>query len=86
MVYSKKENLTTIDEIYAIGPAISILMEGYVFIEQCKRDSAEVMLVPAEEKMFKQSQPLDWVLRIISFPGGVRPSLKILIKIIAWVI
>ncbi len=30
MVYSNKDSLTTIEEIYAIGPAISIMMEGYV--------------------------------------------------------
>ncbi len=45
MVYSKKENLTTIDEIYAIGPAISILMEGYV--EEKKLVSLRGTLVPA---------------------------------------
>ena len=30
MDFHNKKNLLTIDEIYAIGPAISILMEGYV--------------------------------------------------------
>ena len=30
MIYTKKDSLTTIQEIYAIGPAISIMMEGYV--------------------------------------------------------
>tara|TARA_Y100001970_G_scaffold191746_1_gene233078 strand:- start:737 stop:2935 length:2199 start_codon:yes stop_codon:yes gene_type:complete len=30
MIYSNKDNLMTIEEIYAIGPAISIMMEGYV--------------------------------------------------------
>ncbi len=29
MIYSKKDTLMTIEEIYAIGPAISIMMEGY---------------------------------------------------------
>ena len=30
MIYSNKDSLMTIEEIYAIGPAISIMMEGYV--------------------------------------------------------
>jgi hypothetical protein len=30
MVFSNEDKLMTIDEIYSIGPAISILMEGYV--------------------------------------------------------
>ena len=30
MIYSNKGSLMTIDEMYAIGPAISIMMEGYV--------------------------------------------------------
>ena len=30
MNFTKKNNLMTIDEIYALGPAISILMEGYI--------------------------------------------------------
>ena len=30
MIYSNKNNLMTIEEIYAIGPAVSIMMEGYV--------------------------------------------------------
>ena len=30
MNFKNKGNLMTIDEIYAIGPAISILMDGYV--------------------------------------------------------
>ncbi len=30
MIYSDKGSLMTIEEIYAIGPAISIMMEGYV--------------------------------------------------------
>ncbi len=45
MIYSKKGNLTTIDEIYAIGPAISIMMEGYV--EENKLVSLRGTLVPA---------------------------------------
>ena len=30
MVFSNKDRLMTIDEIYAIGPAISIMMSGYI--------------------------------------------------------
>tara|TARA_B100001175_G_scaffold241046_1_gene207374 strand:- start:717 stop:2921 length:2205 start_codon:yes stop_codon:yes gene_type:complete len=45
MIYSNKEGLTTIDEIYAIGPAISIMMEGYV--ESKKLVSLRGTLVPA---------------------------------------
>ncbi len=40
-----KDNLMTIDEIYAIGPAISILMSGY--IEKNKLISLRGTLVPA---------------------------------------
>ena len=45
MNFNKKNNLTTIDEIYAIGPAISILMKGYV--EDDKLVSLRGTLVPA---------------------------------------
>ena len=45
MIYRKKDGLTTIDEIYAIGPAISIMMEGYV--ESKKLVSLRGTLVPA---------------------------------------
>ena len=45
MIYSNKGSLMTIDEIYAIGPAISILMEGYV--ESKKLVSLRGTLVPA---------------------------------------
>ena len=45
MVYSKKGSLITIDEIYAIGPAISIMMDGYV--EEKKLISLRGTLVPA---------------------------------------
>ena len=45
MVYSKKGGLMTIHEIYAIGPAISIMMEGYV--ESKKLISLRGTLVPA---------------------------------------
>ena len=45
MNFTNKNNLMTIDEIYAIGPAISILMKGYV--EQDKLISLKGTLVPA---------------------------------------
>ncbi len=45
MIYSNKGSLMTIDEIYAIGPAISIMMEGYV--ESQKMVSLRGTLVPA---------------------------------------
>ena len=45
MIYSNKGGLMTIDEIYAIGPAISIMMEGYV--ESQKTVSLRGTLVPA---------------------------------------
>ena len=45
MTYSNKGGLMTIDEIYAIGPAISIMMEGYV--ESKKLISLRGTLVPA---------------------------------------
>ena len=45
MIYSKKGNSMNIDEIYAIGPAISIMMEGYV--ESNKWISLKGTLVPA---------------------------------------
>ena len=45
MIYIKKGGLITIDEIYAIGPAISIMMEGYV--EEKKLISLRGTLVPA---------------------------------------
>ena len=45
MNFSNKDNLMTIDEIYAIGPAISILMDGY--IEKKKLISLRGTLVPA---------------------------------------
>ena len=45
MKFRNKENLMTIDEIYAIGPAISVLMEGYV--EKDKIISLRGTLVPA---------------------------------------
>ena len=45
MNFTNKEKLMTIDEIYAIGPAISILMEGY--IEQDNLISLRGTLVPA---------------------------------------
>ena len=45
MDYISKNSLTTINEMYAIGPAISILMEGY--IEKDKVTSLRGTLVPA---------------------------------------
>ena len=45
MIYSNKGSLITIDEIYAIGPAISIMMKGYV--ERKKLVSLRGTLVPA---------------------------------------
>ena len=45
MIYSNKGSLMTIDEMYAIGPAISIMMEGYV--ESKKLVSLRGTLVPA---------------------------------------
>ena len=45
MTFSNKDKLMTIDEIYAIGPAISIMMSGY--IEGEKLVSLRGTLVPA---------------------------------------
>ena len=45
MNFSNNKNLMTIDEIYSIGPAISILMDGYV--EKSKLVSLRGTLVPA---------------------------------------
>jgi len=45
MKFSNKKGLTTIDEMYAIGPAVSILMDGY--IEPKKIVSLRGTLVPA---------------------------------------
>ena len=45
MNFNNDGNLMTIDEIYAIGPAISILMNGYV--EKDKLISLRGTLVPA---------------------------------------
>ena len=45
MKFSNKNDLMTIDEIYAIGPAISILMNGYV--EKNNLISLRGTLVPA---------------------------------------
>ncbi len=45
MKFKTKKNLMTIDEIYAIGPAISILMDGY--IEKSELISLRGTLVPA---------------------------------------
>ena len=45
MNFTNSNNLLTINEIYAIGPAISILMEGY--IEKYDLISLRGTLVPA---------------------------------------
>ena len=45
MNYTNEGNLMTIEEIYAIGPAISIMMDGY--IERNKLISLRGTLVPA---------------------------------------
>ena len=45
MDYESKNKLTTINEVYAIGPAISLMMEGY--IEKNKLTSLRGTLVPA---------------------------------------
>ena len=45
MNYESKQSLTNINEMYAIGPAISILMEGY--IDRNKLTSLRGTLVPA---------------------------------------
>ena len=45
MTFSNQDNLTTIDEMYAIGPAISIMMSGYIETE--KLVSLKGTLVPA---------------------------------------
>ena len=45
MKYNVEKNLTKIDEIYAIGPAVSIMMDGY--IEKDKLVSLRGTLVPA---------------------------------------
>ncbi len=45
MIFSNKDKIMKIDEIYAIGPAISILMEGY--IQKDELVSLKGTLVPA---------------------------------------
>ena len=45
MKYSNEKDLTTIEEMYAIGPAVSILMDGY--IQSKKLVSLRGTLVPA---------------------------------------
>jgi len=45
MDYKTKNSLIEIDEIYALGPAISIMMEGY--IEKDRLTSLRGTLVPA---------------------------------------
>ena len=45
MQFSNKKGLTTIEEMYAIGPAVSLIMEGY--IESKKLVSLKGTIVPA---------------------------------------
>ena len=45
MLYSKEDNLIRVEEIYCIGPAISIMMDGY--IEKDNLISLRGTLVPA---------------------------------------
>ncbi|MDB9791887.1 hypothetical protein OAB42_01200 [Candidatus Pelagibacter sp.] len=45
MIYSSQKGLTTIEEMYAIGPAISILMDGYISSKELV--SLRGTLVPA---------------------------------------
>ena len=45
MDYESRNNTTTINEMYVIGPAISMLMDGY--IEKNKLTSLRGTLVPA---------------------------------------
>jgi len=45
MIYSSQKGLTTIEEMYAIGPAISLLMDGYITSK--KLVSLRGTLVPA---------------------------------------
>ena len=45
MLFSNQKDLTTIEEMYAIGPAVSIMMDGY--IESNKLVSLRGTLVPA---------------------------------------
>jgi len=47
MNFTNNDKLMTIDEIYSIGPAISILMEGYIEKEKDKIISLRGTLVPA---------------------------------------
>ena len=59
MNFQNKINLMTIDEIYAIGPAISILMEGY--IEKENLISLRGTLVPATTiNRTISSIPVNW--------------------------
>ena len=45
MSFSNQKDLTTIDEMYAIGPAVSVLMDGYIVNK--KLVSLRGTLVPA---------------------------------------
>ena len=67
MNFNNKNNLMTIDEIYAIGPAISILMKGYV--EDNKLVSLRGTLVPATT--------LNKVIRSIPLLGDILVGKKV---------
>ena len=49
-------------------------MYDWIFVEQCTRDSLEVMMVPTQDELFGTSE-VDW---------GAR--LKMLLKIVTWII
>ena len=66
MNFSKKDSLMTIDEVYAIGPAISVLMSGYV--ESKKIISLKGTLVPATT--------LNKVIGSIPFLGNILVGTK----------
>jgi len=48
-----------------------LIMHGWIFIEQCTRDSAEVMLVPTQDELFCE---VDWGARF-----------QLLLKFLVWV-
>ena len=57
MIFSNEDNLMKINEMYSIGPAMSILMEGYV--QKDKLISLKGTLVPATTiNKFVSSIPL----------------------------
>ena len=62
MLFENTDNLITINEIYSIGPAISVLMEGY--IEKDRLVSLRGTLVPATtiNKLIKKAKVLGDIL------------------------